>query len=55
MAERNFGLLAALTKIRLRPDSVLPGLLDGFLVITGFDLTPFCNPRNAILDATLTC
>ena len=46
LAKRNLPQLTALIKTRLRRMQYRPGLLGGFLASTGFDLTPFCNPRN---------
>jgi len=46
LAKRNLAQLTALIRTRLKRMQYRPGLLDGFLVSTGLDLTPFCNPRN---------
>jgi hypothetical protein len=46
LAKRNIGQLTAMARTRLKRMQYRPGLLDGFLVSTGLDLTPFRNPRD---------
>ena len=46
LAKRNLAQLTALIRTRLKRMQYHPGLLDGFLVSTGLDPTPFCNPRH---------
>lgn len=46
LAKRNLAQLTVLVKARLTRMQYRPGLLEGFLVSTGLDLTPFCSPRN---------
>ena len=43
LAKRNLAQLTALVKTRLRRMQYRPGLLGGFLVSTGPDLTPFLD------------
>jgi DDE superfamily endonuclease len=44
LAKRDISQLTALVKTRLRRMQYRPRLLDGFLVGTRLDLTPFCKP-----------
>ena len=46
LAKRNLAQLTALVKTRLKRMQYRPALLEGFLVSTGLDLTPFCNPHH---------
>ena len=46
LAKRNLAQLTTLVKTRLRRMQYRPGLLDGFLVSTGLDLTPFSNTHH---------
>jgi putative transposase len=41
LARHNISQLTALIKTRLKRMQYRPGLLDGFLAVTGLDLTPF--------------
>ena len=43
LAKHTIGQLTALIKTRLRQMQDRPGLLDGYLVGTGLDLTPYVN------------
>lgn len=46
LVKRDIGQLTALVRTRLRRMQYQPGLLGGYLVGTGLDLTPFRNPRH---------
>jgi transposase len=46
LVKHNVSELTALAKTRLRRMQHRPGLLEGFLAGTRFDLTPFCNFNN---------
>jgi hypothetical protein len=45
LAKHTIGQLNALIKTRLRQMQYRPGLLDGYPVSTGLDLTPLHNPH----------
>jgi putative transposase len=45
LAKRNLAELVTLVKTRLKRMQYRPALLEGFLVGTRLDLTPFCNPH----------
>jgi hypothetical protein len=46
LTKQNITQLTALVKTRLKQVQYRPGLLNGFVVSTGLDPTPFCNLRD---------
>jgi putative transposase len=46
LVKRDLGQLRALVRTRLRRMQYRPRLLEGFLVGTGLDFTPFSNPHH---------
>ena len=44
LAKRNLAQLTALVKTRLKRMQYRPALIEGFLVSTRLDFSPFCNP-----------